>query len=508
MLFKSIKTFFKNASLLTRESNPRSKHYVTLTREVVNALVNDLLKKHDVEDLSLNEVLARYRVLDLVDVSIGVLNDEFYYVIKEPKLTDKLLEHVVEEISTSIVNRTPLLSIRDALKLKSIDPATYFYFKVVSGFGPLTSLILDPNVEDVHLSKLSGRAYVLHSGFAWLGWLRTNIRVHPELVDRLVMSVSRRIGKHVSLAQPIAEGSLGGDVRVSLVYGNSVSPAGSSLVIRKKRGVQWTITKLINENVISSIAAAYLWLVLELRGWIVIAGHVGAGKTTLLQSLLSLIPPNKKVVTIEDSPEVASSSELWDPLVEKSESFSSAPQIDAFALLKFALRRRPDYIVIGEVRGAEARLLVQASRLGHGVLNTIHADSPQSVLERLMSTPISIPRNLLNNIWSIVLIELRGKSRKVTRISEVDEDVSLVDVSSAEKPCTPENVVNASVKLRRLFEAEDLYKELLERTLFLEKLVSRGVFSAEGVSRAISKFYTQSRDVEIEGAKATPIYIQ
>jgi len=205
------------------------------------------------------------------------------------------------------------------------------------------------------------------------------------------------------------------------------------------------------------------------------------------------VPFNKRVVTIEDTPELYLPSEQWDPLVEHLLPIDSGQSIDMYHLLRVSLRRRPDYIVVGEVRGVEARLLVQASRLGHGVLNTIHGDSPDSVLKRLTAYPISIPRNLLGNIWSIIVVEQTSYGRKVIRVSEVTEEVDLVDVALFEngifKPVEIGELASRSARLTSKLGVRTVERELAERSIFLERLVARGVFDEKDLMREINGFY-------------------
>lgn len=492
--FSKLKQFFSSSlhTLPRRTSNKNNLVFCSgqVSPRIISMLLENQLKYCKLEYVKLDKVLTTYRLFDALDVTIGIRGDEYYYIVSEPEINDQLIERVASELAERIlkgVETSPRLG--SFLGSQNMGPAEYIYFKLVSGFGPLTPFILDPHIEDIHLSSISERVYVVHNKFSWIGWLKTNVLVDPAMVDRLVLSISRRIGKHVSLVQPLAEGSVEGLIRASLAYGSSVSPLGSSIVLRKKSGGFYTITRLINDGVLPSHIAAYLWLVIENKGWIIIAGHVGSGKTTLLQALLGLVPVNRKVVTIEDSPEVSTVSRLWDSLVESSETYSRSPQIDAFTLLKFALRRRSDYVVIGEVRGIEARLLVQASRLGHGVINTIHADSAQSVLERLTAPPISIPRNLLNNIWTIVVMEQDGKTRKVSSVTEVDTDVSLIEIYSNQADSTIKDVVARSTRLLGIYDGEALYREMVKRAVFLERLVSSGVFSPEALADHVLRFY-------------------
>lgn len=509
-----VKTSLKNKLIFLTSSPIKLKSIFTNTRSSLNTgEIKDIVKSYlepyvsgyNLEDVALEEVLYAYDLKDLIRVEIGSIDNRLLYAVKEPGSSDEEYEEVLEEVLKNIISGKQV-GREIQLDLDNIsDAKTYLYFKIMSGLGPFTPLVIDPYIEDIYVAGKTGRIYVVHNRFSWIGWLRTNIIIQPSFVDKLVVSLSRRIGKHISLVNPLAEGTYGGDLRVSLVYGETVSPHGSSLVIRKRSGVTWTITKLINEGTISSIIASYLWLVIERKGWVIIAGHVGSGKTTLLQALLTLIPSYRKIITIEDTPEISGATGLWEPLVEKTEVFTRESQIDSYTLLKFALRRRPDYIVIGEVRGIEAKLLVQASRLGHGVLNTIHADSPESVLKRLMAPPISIPKNLLNNIWSIVIVGINSTGkRSVLALSEINENSELVEIcDNTNRICDVEKLVESTNRLSKYYSRSDLYGEITRRALFLERLVSQGVFSLSEIVDKITEYYTSRERAERIDIKET-----
>jgi Type IV secretory pathway, VirB11 components, and related ATPases involved in archaeal flagella biosynthesis len=474
-------------------------------KDIIKYYLEPYVSGYNLENLVLDEVLHAYDLKGLIHVEIGSMNNELIYVVREPEFSSKEYEAILEEVVENIISRK---SVGKGIQLyfdNILDRKTYLYFKVMSGLGPFTPLVIDPDIEDIYIAGKTGRVYVVHNKFSGIGWLRTNIMIQPSFVDKLVVSISRRIGKHISLVNPLAEGTYGGDLRVSLTYGEMVSPHGSSLVIRKRSGVTWTITKLINERSISSIIASYLWLIIERKGWIIIAGHVGSGKTTLLQALLTLIPSYKKIITIEDTPEISGTTGLWEPLVEKTEVFTRESQIDSYTLLKFALRRRPDYIVIGEVRGIEAKLLVQASRLGHGVLNTMHADSPESVLKRLMAPPISIPKNLLNNIWSIVMVGINSSGkRSVLALSEINDDSELIELCyNTNGSCDVEKLVESTNRLSKYYSRSELYSEITRRALFLERLVSQGAFSLSELVDKITGYYISREQAERIDIKET-----
>lgn len=460
---------------------------LNLLRGVYEVIGEDVLATDKVE----GEVVSSYNTRGLIGVAVVKNEKGYFYVVREPRYKLADVECALNKLLADIEQRRVEPRIRELLSRTEISLDEYLYFKIASGFGPITPLVLDENLEEIAASAIEGAVRVIHTGYVDVGWLQTNILLGPAALRRLVLSLARRCGKHISYQRPIAEGVVHGFARVSLSYGSVVTPAGSSFVLRKKTGVPGTVTSLIKEGVLTSIEASYLWRILDEKGWIIIAGGVGSGKTTLLQALLTLIHPGRRVVTIEDVPEIVGTTGVWDPLVEKTDISNEKLAVDSYVLLKFALRRRPDYVVIGEVRGVEARLLVQASRLGHGVLTTIHADSEESVITRLTSPPISIPRNLLDNIWAIVLMSGEQGQRRVMSISEVSPGLHLERVCSDGDPCGVDTIVARSRRLSSMSSSNVLRRDLSRRALFLEKLVKEGVYEIPRLRDAMVGFYEE-----------------
>jgi flagellar protein FlaI len=497
-LIPQIQSIFSHIPLFSKGSRLLSDRNKLTLKNIIKEFVKPYVEQYRLEHVELEEVLYAYELRGGVRVKIGTRGCDVLYVVEEPEVSLEDIDHAVDWVLERVLQGELVANPRSIVSWNLSSLEDYLYFKIVSGLGPIAPLILDPYIEDVYVSRDVGRVFVVNNKLSWTGWLKTNIMLEPSLVDRVVVSISRRIGKHISQAYPLSEGAYGGYLRVSLIYGEAVSTIGSSLVIRKKSTSTWTITRLIEEGTLDKFIAAYLWLLLEERGWVIIAGHVGSGKTTLLQALLTLIPPGRKVIAIEDTPELSGSTGIWEQLIEKTEVFTRESQIDSYTLLKFALRRRPDYIVIGEVRGVEARLLVQASRLGHGVLNTIHADTPESVIKRLMAPPISIPRNLLNNIWSIVVVGVDPKGKRgVLALAEVDEKAEPVYIlKNPDSEVDPVEIAKSSVRLKRGYIGVDLQAEIERRALFLEKITEKGVFEIENLVEELSRFYSKGLELE------------
>ena len=464
---------------------PRGGGFAEASLRVVRRIVEEYLTGFSIDEGVEGLILEEYELPFNVKARIVRSGSLLKYVVEEPPVT----QGIVDQVSRLVLGV-------EADGFKGLEApgveVVYNYSKIVSGYGPLYPFTMDEGVEEVSLDRKNGRIHVIHSKYSWYGWLPSNVTVRGDLVDRLVLSLARRSGRHISLHNPIAEGLTREGLRVSLTFGDEVSRSGSSIVIRRRPGTPVAITRLVAEGFLNTAVAAYLWLILESRGWVIIAGSVGAGKTTLLQALLTLIPPSRRVVTIEDTPELNGSTGLWDPLVERHLAVKQGASITSYDLLRFALRRRPDYIVVGEVRGVEARLLVQASRLGHGVLTTIHADNPRSVVERLAAPPISIPRSLLRNISTIVMVSNNQGLRRVSAVCEVGEGSEILEICGGPGSCaslTPSVLASLSERLQGLGDKERVLSMLEKKASFLDDCVSKQVFHYSKLSERLLEYY-------------------
>ncbi len=474
--------------------------------EILGDLLREILENSTPRNAKPSEIVEQYTLRNMIRVMINRRGNIYEYLVSEPPVNPDIMEAVVRiylekpDCDSQYCIAKVVESISDQWLYEEYSrhplEITYHYLKVSSGYGALYPLIIDPRIEEIAGSAGDRTVSIIHRDYAWYGWMDTNIVLTPRETDRIVLSMARRAGKHLSLTYPIAEGLTPEGIRVSLTFGGEVSRKGSSFVLRKKPPHLATITELIDNGTLTPLEAAYLWLMLELKGFILIIGGMSSGKTTLLQALLTLIPPSRRVVTIEDTPEIMGSTGKWDPLVERPSITGSELGVDMYDLLKFSLRRRADYIVVGEVRGREARLLVQASRLGHGVLATMHGENARSVIERLMAPPISIARRLLSNIWSIVLMENIKGRRRLKTIYEVGDDTTTEELEARDNP---QDLVNESHRLSRILDTDIAVQELTSRAAFLQKLVDRGMYSYDVLADELVKYYVGGEEDSIPG---------
>lgn len=268
------------------------------------------------------------------------------------------------------------------------------------GLGVLDPLLKDRYIEDIYCNGV-GYVYIVHKVF---GPLETNIYFPTEDdLSRFVLELSEKIGKPVSHARPIVDATLPDGSRINIVFGSDVSLKGSSFTIRKFSKVPMSVIDLINLGTMDEYVGAYLWMLLleGMSGFI--SGETASGKTTTLNAIVAFIRPMAKIVSIEDTAEIQVPHENWLRELTR-DTGSIETSVTLFDLLKAALRQRPNYIIVGEIRGAEGNVAFQAMQTGHPVLSTFHAASVERLVQRLSSPPINVPKTHLDNL-NFVLIQ-------------------------------------------------------------------------------------------------------
>ncbi len=442
---------------------------------------------------------------------VAIIEDEdgiVKYVVKEPELSPELRDQL-EELLSEALDLVPqdytdhdleeaLLKVASAKgmlsSVKSNIGQLLYYIKRELGYKKLHVLLNDEYIEDISVCG-EGCVWVRHSLVEEQEWLPTNIELSKHEVLDYIQLLALRSGESVTAAVPIKDFTLPEGHRV-LAVRSEVSEETPGFNIRRRPNIQlFTIARLIRDGVLSPLQAAYLWLILENRGGVLIAGSPAAGKTTLLRALAyAFIPRTAKVVVVEDSPEVfPQPGRHWRQLhVRISSIVGTNVNVEFSDLVKAALRDSPDYLIIGEVRGEEARLLVQAFSMGRGGLATFHADDAKSALRRLMSPPISLTPLYLESIWCIAVVHrvrLNGKMvRRITEISEITVNGDRAEphvvfrwnpASDVHEPMNAEDVIRNSIKMKVLMErlgvtADELRKIVSERALSLARLASSG----------------------------------
>jgi flagellar protein FlaI len=305
----------------------------------------------------------------------------------------------------------------------------YYVTRDMVGYGPLEAIMNDPNIEDVSIDGVGRGVYVWHKKFESM---RTNLIFNTEKeLDDCVVRLVHMSGKHISTAYPIVDATMPGRHRLTATFRKEVSQYGSTVTIRKFREDPFTIVDLLNFKTMNHEMAAYTWLLMEHGVSSIIVGATASGKTTLLNSIVSLTRPNAKIITIEEVHEINIYHQNWVPLVSRlgyGLGDEKVGEIPLFNLVKASMRMRPDFLIVGEVRGEEAFVLFQAISTGHGGMCTLHADDVESAIQRLTSKPMDVAPihiKFLDLLFTVrntsVTDPVTKKTRRTRRVLAVHE---------------------------------------------------------------------------------------
>ncbi|MCD6473856.1 MAG: type II/IV secretion system ATPase subunit [Thermoplasmata archaeon] len=301
----------------------------------------------------------------------------------------------------------------------------YYIIRDFLGFGKIDVLMRDPMIEDISCDAAGVPIFIYHRNYESI---KTNVMFRDDdELDSFVIQLAQKCGRHISIARPLLDATMPDGSRLQASLSREVSAMGSNFTIRRFREEPFTPTHLAEYGTISPEVAAYFWMAIEHGASAIIAGGTASGKTTTLNALSLFIPPQMKIISIEDTREINLPHPNWIASVTRETTAEAEEsRIGMFELLKAALRQRPEYILVGEIRGEEAVVLFQAMATGHTVYSTMHADSIFSVVHRLEGDPINIPRIQLQAL-DIVVIQglMRIGRRRVRRIKEIVEVVGL-----------------------------------------------------------------------------------
>ncbi|UCD03133.1 MAG: type II/IV secretion system ATPase subunit [Candidatus Aenigmatarchaeota archaeon] len=467
------------------------------------------------------------------DEKIGSL----VYTVIEPALTPEdaeLVENIKKDVEERLdvdfskigeIRAKELLRkevIKSIKEIPTVDQSKvpviqYNIEKDIFGLGIIEPLMQDPEIEDISCDGVKIPLYIYHRN-PKLGPMRTNLLFDTSTnLDGFILKLAQKSGKSVSIADPLLDASLPDGSRVQCTMGTDIARRGSNFTIRKFTSYPLTPTHMLHYKTVDSLMLAYLWLAIEHGRSILISGGTATGKTSLLNALSLFIRPNLKILSIEDTPELRLPHIHWVPEVARSPLSvkGKTGEVTLFDLLKSSLRQRPDYIVVGEVRGKEAFVLFQQMATGHPSLATIHAASLTQLIDRLVTPPISLPPALIENIDIIVFLQnMKIKGATARRTSELLEITGIKNdrpVSSKIFEWTAENdefvtkskskMLDGIARMTGLTE-ETIQLEILRRKKVIEWLKDNNVYDFNEVGRTIAEYYLNPERVMtlIEGS--------
>lgn len=292
--------------------------------------------------------------------------------------------------------------------------------KEVVGLGPLDPLLEDRMNEDIHVLGYD-KVEVDHKVF---GIMLTDINLgNPGEYKSWLKSITERIGNPVSDDNPIVDSTLPDGSRLNIVYSDDVSVEGPTITIRQFEETPLSVFEITEFRTMSPELVAYLWLCLETNASIAVCGETASGKTTSLNAITALIPEQYKIYSAEDTLEVRPPHDAWQRLLT-SEGSGGGSDVDLYDLITTALRSRPDYVLVGEVRGEEARNVFSAMQTGHSTMFTFHAGNMPAFINRFTGDPINVPERFFDNLNIVIFqnfIKMGNKElRRVTAVHEIE----------------------------------------------------------------------------------------
>jgi archaeal flagellar protein FlaI len=315
----------------------------------------------------------------------------------------KIFTKLLDEVITYKPDKSLVLKPKMIVKKDEYDIIKYYLIRDRVGYGKLEPLFYDPNLEDIHCTGV-GKVKTIHKVF---DLVYTSIEFIDDLeLNKYILSTSERVERPASDAHSVVDAIMPDGSRVNFIYGRDVSLEGSSFTIRKFASTPVSVTQVVNWGTMSAELAGYLWLALENGMNLFVCGETASGKTTTLNAISAFIKPVDKVYTVENTPEVSMPHDVWQHLVTRGSDKESkeGSGVSYLDLLIAALRSRPNYIIVGEIRGEEGAVAFQAMQTGHPVMSTFHAGKVQTMIQRITGPPINVPIAFVDNL-NLVLIQ-------------------------------------------------------------------------------------------------------
>jgi len=454
-------------------------------------------------------------------------NNHLYYAVEPPmsdfetvflaevqdRLRNKLLIEKIDEDDDKeeVIER----EIRDIIKdyAIGITPAMlekifYYTRRDFINFGKIDPLMNDDSLEDISGNGHSKPIFLYHKNYQNIA---TNIVFDEEELNSFIIQLAQRSGKHISVADPMVDATMPDGSRIQMTLGKSVTTHGSTFTIRKFNEVPITPVDLLKWGTFSPESMAYLWLCIENNKSLIYAGGTASGKTSSLNAVSLFIPEKAKIISLEDTRELKLPHPNWIPGVTR-DSFTADERgaVDMYDLLKAALRQRPEYLLVGEVRGKEALTLFQAMSTGHTTFSTMHADSVPSAIHRLENPPISVPRNMIQAL-DIMCIQAQTYSNgkrvrrnlKLVEIVDIDSnthnirtnDVFVWDSNTDSFHRTGESKALLDIRIHRGWNAMDVNNELRNRQRVLEYMVDKGLNDFKQISTIINTYQSNPEKI-------------
>lgn len=492
-------------------------------RDIIRSEMQNQMQNREVH----KAMLDKYNInVDGAEVSIEIKRDDrgIKYNLIIPSI-DRGTTALLAEIRNELVSITNIsmkeltdpesfLSIKQKFmkeattllrsKLPKIDPnvESFLIGKLMQdmlGLGEIEYLVNDPGLEEIVIPSSKESVRVYNKKF---GWLETNVKIaREEDIVNYANIIARRAGKQITVLNPLLDAHLVTGDRINAVL-YPIDTNGSTITIRKFARDPYTMIDLINNKTCDLDTASLIWLAIEFEMNVLISGGTASGKTSFLNACMPFIPPNQRIISIEDTRELMLPDFLyWTPLVTRTANPEGKGEVSMLDLMVNSLRMRPDRLILGEMRRREeAMVLFEAMHTGHSVCATVHADAATETISRLVNPPISIPQNLLKAV-NLNIVMFRDRRRGIRRILQVAEFETEKDEAKANilyRWSPEEDKLIKHSENSRLFEdlgrntgmsESEINKDLVEKKKILSWLAKNNIRSLEQFGKVINLFY-------------------
>tara|TARA_Y100000034_G_scaffold96396_1_gene117361 strand:+ start:4950 stop:6398 length:1449 start_codon:yes stop_codon:yes gene_type:complete len=381
---------------------------------------------------------------------------------------------------------------------KTLRLLTTYVVQQNIGLGNVEILLRDPNLEELVINSAKDPIWVYHKRH---GWLKTNIYLKSEdQIRHYSTMIGKDVGKQITVLQPLMDAHLKTGDRVNATL-NPISSFGNTITIRKFAARPWTITDFIKAKTTSYDGAALLWLGMQHELSILVAGGTGSGKTSMLNVVANFLPPNQRVISIEDTRELQLPDTLhWVPMETRMANPEGKGEVTMLDLVVNSLRMRPDRIIVGEIRRQkEAEVLFEAMHTGHSVYGTIHANNAKECVIRLTNPPIDIPKLMLPAL-NLILVQHRNRrtgARRSLQIAETTESGDpnvLMQLDMQKDILVRKNKSESMMKTINLYTGmteKELFKDLADKKVLLKDLVKRNITDIHKIGLIFAEYYTK-----------------
>jgi flagellar protein FlaI len=420
----------------------------------------------------------------------------------DPRASEKIKQNFANKAKSTLIEEIP--NIPDSTANILIG----FLLHEMLGLGTIELLLKDDRLEEIVINSSNEFIWAYHKEF---GWVKTNIRIPTESqIENYSSLIGRRVGRQITVLRPLMDAHLitGDRVNATLF---PISTHGNTMTIRKFRRKPWTITEMLKSKTITPEVASTLWLAFEYEMSMIVSGGTASGKTTALNVMMPFIPPNQRILSIEDTRELRLPDFLhWVPLTTREPNPEGKGGVTMLDLLINSLRMRPDRIVVGEIRRQrEAEVLFEAMHTGHSVYATLHADTAEQTIRRLTSPPINLPAEMLETL-PLITVMFRQRRLGIRRVFQVAEIMGAtsktgeVDLNILYRWRARRDTIDKENPSIRLFQNLEMYtgmtkdemeKDIAEKSEILQWMQKRNINTVNTVGKIVSSYYIDKEKI-------------